>query len=177
MKNCANMRAGWVFSFIPDDLETVKFVEIFRMTETIFETAREAQRRGLPDVAADITELLTWWMFQGGQHQSGWAILERAVYGLAVLALLAETDVAIVKLKADIAKRLAAGGLLDVEVRDRAAREIRGRAATLWREGHLSSSIEAGVAQADHTKLRPLLEDLADLISPATAGQARTPAY
>jgi len=56
-------------------------------------------------------------------------------------------------------------------VKDRAAIEIRGRAARLYRSGHWSSSIEAGMARIDHTKLEPLLEELADLISPGTSGQ------
>jgi len=60
----------------------------------------------------------------------------------------------------------------DQEVRDHAAREIRGRAATLYSEGHWSSSIERSMARVDHGKLKPLLEELADLISPGTAGQA-----
>ncbi|MGC2832846.1 MAG: hypothetical protein WA238_01245, partial [Methylocella sp.] len=58
------------------------------------------------------------------------------------------------------------------DVGDCAALEIRGRAAMLYQEGHWGSSIEGGMAQSDHAKLEPLLEELADLISPGTAGQA-----
>ncbi len=162
----------WVLSSVPNDVETVKFVETFRLTDKLFETALDARNRGCPDIAADIAELLLSWMFNGGQYQTGWAILERSTYGLAVLALLAEADDGIAKLKAEIGKRLAAGELPDQNVRDRAAIEIRARAATLYRNGHWGSSIEGGIAQADHAKLKPLLEELADLISPDTAGQA-----
>ena len=79
---------------------------------------------------------------------------------------------AIAKLKGEITTRLAAGGLLDQEVRDRAAREIRGRAATLYRQGHWASKIEQEMWQLDVQILQPLLEELADLISPETAGEA-----
>ncbi len=161
-----------VLSFVPDDIETVKFVETFRMTETLFDAAVDAHNRDCPEIAADIAGLLISWTFSGGQYHSGWAILERSMYGLSVLALLEQTDFSVGKLKAEISKRLAAGGLPDQEVRDHAAREIRGRAATLYREGHWSSSIERGMARVDHEKLKPLLEELADLISPGTAGQA-----
>ena len=161
-----------VLSFVPGDIETVKFIETFRMTETLFEAALDARHRDCPNIAANITELLVSWMFKGGQYHTGWATLERAMYGLAVLVLLAEADGAVTKLKAEITKRLAAGELADQEVRDHAAVEIRGRAATLYHEGHWGSPIEGGIAQADHAKLKPLLEDLADLISPGTAGQA-----
>lgn len=162
-----------VLSFVPHDIETVKFIESFKMTETLFEAAEDAHNRDCPELAANIGDLLVSWMFKGGQYFSGWAILEHSIYGLAVLALLAEFDGdAIAKLKVDIGKRLAAGGLPDQKVRDSAAFKIRGRAATLYRGGHWSSSIESGVAQADHVKLKPLLIELADLISPETAGQA-----
>lgn len=161
-----------VLSFVPDDIETVKFLETFRMTETLFDAAVDAYNRGCLHIAADITGLLISWMFGGGQYHSGWAILERSMCGLAVLTLLDKTDLAVANLKTEIGKRLAAGGLPDQGVRDHAAREIRGRAATLYREGHWSSSIERGMARVDHAKLKPLLEDLADLISPGTAGQA-----
>lgn len=161
-----------VLSFVPEDIETVEFIETFRMTETLFDAAVDARNRDCPDIAAAIGGLLISWMFRGGQYHSGWAILESSMYGLAVLALLEQTDFSVGKLKAEISKRLAAGGLPDQEVRDHAACEIRGRAATLYREGHWSSSIERGMARVDHVKLKPLLEELADLISPGTAGQA-----
>jgi hypothetical protein len=161
-----------VLSFVPDDIDTVKFIENFQMTETLFDAAPDAHRCDCHDIVAEIAHLLVSWMFKGGQFHSGWAILERSIYGLAVLALLAETDGAIPKLKAEIGKRLVAGELPDQDARDHAAFEIRGRAATLYREDHLGSSIEGGLAQADHAKLKPLLEELADLISPGTAGQA-----
>ena len=161
-----------VLSFVPDDIATVKFIENFQMTETLFKAALDAHRRDCLEIAAGITGLLTSWMFEGGQYHSGWSILEHTMYGLAVLALLGEARGAVPKLKAEIGKRLAEGGLPDQDVRDCAALEIRGRAATLYREGHWGSSIERGIAQADHAKLKPLLEELADLISPGTAGQA-----
>jgi hypothetical protein len=113
-------------------------------------------------------------MFTGGQYQTGWATLEHSVYGATVLAVLLEVNGAIPKLKSEIGRRLLAGGLPNQELKDRAAREIRGRAATLHQEGHWSSSIEAGMARTDHAKLGPLLEELADLISPGTVGQAAT---
>jgi hypothetical protein len=93
-----------------------------------------------------------------------------------VLALLAEADGAIPRLKAEISRRLAAGDLPNQDVRDSAARKIRGRAGTLYREGHWSSMIEGAMAQADHVKLKPLLE-LAELISPGSVGQADTRSF
>ena len=52
------------------------------------------------------------------------------------------------------------------DIRDRAARKIRERAATLYRDGHRSSRIEMGMTHADHGKLHPLLKDIAERLSP-----------
>jgi hypothetical protein len=86
--------------------------------------------------------------------------------------LLAEADGAIPRLKAEVAKSVAAGELLDQSATDRAAREIRGRAQSLYKQGHWGSAIERTMAHVDHAKLQALLEELADLISPGTKGQA-----
>jgi hypothetical protein len=161
-----------VLSWVPDDEETVKFVENFRMTETLFEATVDARRRGCPEISEDIGKMLLSWTFKAGRYQTGWAILERSVYGVATLALFDEDAAAATGLKAEITARMAAGGLPDKEVRDRAAREIRGRAASLYRKGHWSSAIEHGMAESDHGKLQRLLEEIADLISPETKGQA-----
>jgi hypothetical protein len=167
--------ASWLIStlsFIPDDIETVRFVETFGITERLFETALEIYRRECPKVTERVSNLLVSWMFKAGRHASGWAILEKSIYGAATLALLPEADGGVSRLKAEVRKRVVAGELIDQEVADHAAREVRGRAAHLWRQGHWSSAIEHVMSQADPAELQPLLEELADIISPNTVGQA-----
>jgi hypothetical protein len=166
--------APWLlstFSFVPDDHETIRFVESFRMTEMLFEAAFDAYRRDCSELAEAIIQILISWMIKGGSFRSGRAILERSIYGVAVLVLLADSQAAINVLKEELKVKVAAGVLSDEE-RDRAAIEIRGRAKTLNRKGHWSSGIEQAMAAADHKKLRPFLEELADLISPGTIGRA-----
>ena len=140
------------------------------MTETLFEAAWN-MRESL-ELTDDIEKMLLSWMFKAGQYQTGWGILERSVYGLATLALLEQSSATVASLKAEISSRLKAGGLPDKELRDRAAMEIRGRAASLHRRGHWSSAIERAMMECDHGDLQELLEDIADMISPETAGQA-----
>ncbi len=152
-----------VLSFIPGDKETVEFVENFQLTETFFEAAHDAHYRDCPELAADITRLLVSWLFMAGRYPTGWGILEKAVYGVATLALLAEADAAIPRLKAEVAKRVAAGELPDQSATDHAAREIRGRAQSLYREGHWGSAIERTMAHVDHAKLQALLEELGNV--------------
>jgi hypothetical protein len=137
--------AGWLIAtltWLPDDKETVEFVENFSMTETLFISAIDARRRDCAELADDIGKMLLAWMFKAGRYRTGWGILQRSVYALAVFVLLANDPGSISGLKAEIAAQVAAGGLPDNELRDRAAREIRGRAATLYRQGDWSSAIE-----------------------------------
>jgi hypothetical protein len=165
-----------VLSSVPDDRETIRFVESFRMTDILFEAATDARNRDCEDISADIGDLLLSWAVKAGRHQTGWAILERAFCGLATLALLQGAD-AIARLRVEITRRLADGGLPDQEVRDDAAREIRGRAEALNRARHRFFTIEQWMAEADHQILAPLLRELADLISPGTVGEAVRPAF
>src|SRR3546814_19425393 len=75
-------------SDLPEILEeTVKFVENFRMTETLFEAAEDARRRGSQELADDIGKMLLSWTFKAGEYQTVSAILDRSVYGLAKLAI------------------------------------------------------------------------------------------
>ena len=167
--------AAWLIaglSWVPDDEETVRFVENFQMTEALFEAALDARTRGCPELGENIDKILLSWTFKAGRHQTGWGILEKSVYGIATLALLADDVDAETLLKTEINSRMAAGGLPNKELRDRAALEIRGRAGSLYRNGHWSSAIENGMAQSDHQRLQPLLEEIADIISPETMGEA-----
>lgn len=179
-KEILRKHATWliaVLSWVPDDEGTAKFVETFQMTETLFEAAVDAHRRGCAELADEIGKILLSWIFKAGRHHTGWDILEKSVYGVATLALLAEDPDAETQLKTEIVSRMSAGGLPDSEHRDRSAMEIRGRAASLYQNGHWSSAIEHGMAQADHQKLQPLLEEIADLILPETKGRAATRSF
>jgi len=158
-----------VLSFVPNTQETVTFVENFQMTETLFEVAMDAHHRDCEDVSAKVRDLLLSWAFEAGGHQTGWAILERSMYGLATLALVENNDQNERMLLAKIESRLAKDKAPNQEIRYRAAREIRERAATLYREGHWSSQIEVAMGRVDHQKLGPLLLNIANLLSPNTA--------
>lgn len=169
--------ARWLIatlSWIPDDKDTVTFVENYRMTETLFEAAMDASNRDCEEISNEIGEMLLSWTFKGGRYQTGWGILERGLCGLAVLALM-DGDEQISKLKSAVATRMLSESAPAQEISDRAASEILERAATLYKQGHWSSRIERAVDQADHEKLRPLLEEIAGLLlSPSAANQMPT---
>jgi hypothetical protein len=155
-------------SWIPDDQETVTFVENYEITEILFEAAKDAYQRNCLELAEKVRGLLLGWAFKGGRHQTGWAIFERSLYGIATLALIMEDSQVIEDIKREIADRLARPDAPDLQIRDQTEREIRGRAATLFREGHWLSRIDHAMSRVDFEKLRPLLEDLANTLSPET---------
>lgn len=163
--------ARWLIAtltWIPDDKETVTFIENFQMTETLFEAAINAHNRGCDEIAKEIGEILLFWTFKGGRYQTGWGILERGLCGTAVFALMSGDEQTIVLMKL-VEAHLSGESAPEQEIRDRAAKEIRERAAALYRDRHRSSRIEMGIAHADHEKLRPLLEGIAEILSPAIA--------
>lgn len=161
----------YVLSWIPDDKDSTSFVENYQLTETIFETALDAQLRGWTEFCADVRKLQLEWAFKAGKYETGWPVLERSVYGMATLALLTEDNRLFEALKTNIKQQLAKPDAPQKEIRDRTARNIRRRAATLRHEGHRYSRMDAEMSRINHQKLRPLLEDLANVISPETVGE------
>ena len=126
----------------------------------------DAHGRGCDEVAEEIVKILMSWTFKGGRYQNGWGVLERGLCGLAVLAEISGKE-QVRDFKAAVETHLSTEAAPQQEVRDRAAREILERAATLHREIYPVSCIEAAIARADHKVLRPLMEDIARILSPS----------
>jgi hypothetical protein len=158
-----------VLSWVPDEKEAIGFVENYGMTETLFEVAIDAHNRGCDEVVVKVRDLLFSWAFKAGKHETGWGILERACCGLATLDLMRKQDGS--WLTAAISERLAKGSAPDQALRDRAAREIRERAATLHHEQYSLSRIEYAMRHTDQDKLRSLLGEIANRLSPGTADE------
>lgn len=172
IKEKLRRHASWLactLDWIPDDKETVAFVETFQLTEIFFELSRDAHHRGCPNIAEKMFGLLMDWAFRGGKHQVGWTILERSFYGLVTLALIIGDLPKAEKLKSEINVRLNKSDAPEQEIRKRTAENIRDRAATLYNQGHWSSRIDYQMTHMDHDIIRPLLEDLANLLFPDTS--------
>lgn len=168
--------ARWLIAtltWIPDDKESVTFVETFQMTETLFEAALDARSRGCDDIAKEIGESLLSWTFKGGRHETGWGVLERGLCGLAAFAVMGG-DEQVSEFRTALAAHLSRESAPAQEIRDRAAGEILERAESLYSQGHWSSWIEMAIDRSDHEKLRPLLEEIAGLLSPGMAHQTPT---
>ncbi|MCH7528826.1 MAG: hypothetical protein IH972_04675 [Candidatus Marinimicrobia bacterium] len=163
-----------VFSWIPDEQETMIFVENYQMTETLFEVAIDAQKRDCNDIAMKINNLLFSWIFKAGKYQTGWGILERGIYGLATLNIVMELDDSV--LVNSIVDRLAKEGAPSSDIRFRAAEDMRKSARNLYRDLFPSSRIEAAMSQVDQDRLRNLLHQIADVLSPGSTSEQQTQA-
>lgn len=160
--------ARWLIatlSWIPDDLETVKFIESFQLTETFFRAALTAYQRGCNEIARDITKSLLKWAFNGGRHVTGLGILEGGILGTAVLVLIDDNDEQVTWLKTAVAEKITSAPLLTEEVIDSTTRRLREKAGNLESPHHRSSAIEMWAARSDHSKLRPIIEEIASLLS------------
>jgi hypothetical protein len=161
-----------VFSRIPDDKNAISFVESSQMTEVLFESAMDALSYDCPELVESAATLLLDWAFKAGRHHTGWALLERSLYGAAAFALVRGVPNEVAALKVKITAAVNKASAPDQELRDRAGRNMRRRANTLYRNGHMSSGIEQTMSRLDHTILAPLLIDIANLLSPISAKES-----
>ena len=158
--------AQWLIAtltWIPDDEESVKFVEAFQLTEALFGAAMDAHERGCDEVSEEIANYLMSWTFKGGRYINGWGVLERGLCACAALALVAR-DVDVEALKTAIHARVQGDGAPDQEVLEHAARGLRERAGRLW-DVDRSSRIDLALSQLDHRTLAPLLDGIASILS------------
>lgn len=158
-----------VLSWVPDDKDSIAFVENFQLHEILFEVGIDAHRRQCEEVVSQACDLLIGWTFKAGKYQNGWGSFEQGLYALAALCLEREHDGT--QLTAALTERLGKPGIPNAEIRDRTARSIREKAATLYRLNRSLKSVSFSMENADHEQLRPLLCNIADLISPETAGE------
>ena len=166
--------AGWhisVLSWIPDYEEAISFVETYQVTELLFEAALDAVGRESDEVSKITRELLISWAFKAGRYQIAGAILQRSMCALAALALWKEDRDFVPWLRAELSIRLGQPGAPDQELRDRAARELRELAATQRRREFEFRRMEHAMGEIEPGKLRPLLSEIANLLSPGTANE------
>ena len=169
--------ARWLIAtldWVPGDEDSVMFVENLQLTETLFEAAVDARRHGCDENAEEIAGLLLSWAFKGGRYINGRAVLERGLCGCSALALTGN-DRAVDELKVQIAQRLERDGAPEPEVLAHGAAGLRRRTRrAVWRE-HSHSRIEREVARLDPNVVVPLLEEIADMLSPQAEETGHSP--
>ena len=166
--------ASWlisVLSWIPDDKDAIRFIKNFGVTELLFEVALEAMAQESDEVSMRAQNVLLSWAFKAGRHDAHWGVLERSMCALATLALWKDEIALIAWLKAELESRLNTQEAPVQEMRDAAARELRRHAVTSYRPEFKLSRIHQAMRQIDQTKMQPLLQEIADLLSPDTGGE------
>jgi hypothetical protein len=96
----------------------------------------------------------------------------RSLSALATLALWQDDPAPAERLRAELAKRLNAENAPTQERRDDAARELRRHAETLHKPKFELSRIHHAMHQIDQVKMRLLLQEIANLLSPGTVGES-----
>ena len=155
-------------TWIPDDQETIEFVECFQLTEAMFKAAIAAHIRGCNEIANEIAKYLLSWTFKGGRFATRRRILETGLCACAVLALKGgEAQVA--ALTTSIKSRVSGETALALEIRDGAARWIRERADRLKTQAERTSpfaAIDLELIRENPESICPLLHEVADILCP-----------
>jgi hypothetical protein len=155
-----------VISWIPEQKETILFVENFSMTDTLFELARDTLLRNNGVVAERAREILVDWVFAAGRYS--WGRLEHGLEALAALALSKEEAQLGTWLEAKIARKLKPDEPFDSDLLDQTARNLRRLAVSFHPREFETNSVKRAMAEVDPTKLRQLLTAIADMLSPRT---------
>ena len=71
-------------TWIPDDKESMRFVENFELTEALFGAAMDARNRDFDDISKEIGKSLLSWSFKGAGHLAEWGVLDRGLCACAV---------------------------------------------------------------------------------------------
>jgi hypothetical protein len=153
----------YVLSWIPDNEETIKYIETYRIADNIFESAVDAHKRGCNTEALEIRNLLLSWTCKVGKYQTGWASLEKACCGLACLNLI--LDLSDDKLFTDIDTYLSKEDAPNFDIRSRTASDLH-EEADKYRSGYGHGDIDMAMARVDQSILRVLLHGVADHLCP-----------
>lgn len=153
----------YVLSWIPDDEETIKYIETYRIADNIFESAVDAHQRDCDTEAIAIRDLLLSWTRKVGKYQTGWASLQTACCGLACLNLILELPDE--KLFTDIDAYISKEDAPTFDIRSRTASDLR-EEADKYRSGYGHGNIDMAMARVDQSRIRVLLHGMADHLCP-----------
>ena len=151
-----------IFTLIPNDQETVKFMENSDLTEALFEAATAARNRGCDEISNRIGQYLLSWTFKAGRNETGWGTFENGLCAYAVFKLNGNpggTDA----IKSAIRARVQGEEAPSSEVLADTARGIRTQANNLPEYVDSISKIESALSEADPEALVPLLHEIADI--------------
>lgn len=164
-----------VLSWIPDDAKSTAFAETFSTTELIFKAAFDAMQRSSERVLESARRVLIDWTFKAGRYSTGRGTLEAGLKALAALALSSNDARFVTWLKNELTTCLAAEQGINADLRDTTARNLRRAAISFRRREFEFKAVDRVMGQVDPGKLRQLLTDVANLLSPNTAPETVEP--
>lgn len=153
----------FVLDWLPDDKETVAFVENFQFIEQLFDVALKMHVREEDEIAEAARDILLRWSLKAGKHQTGQGSLERALAALCILAAWKEGSGWVTWLKDEFTTRLA-GTLIDEQIRKRAADELREIAENPSGDSPALGSVGYHTNRVDHGRLAEGMNAVADLL-------------
>ncbi|OOY26532.1 hypothetical protein BMI90_16990 [Thioclava sp. L04-15] len=163
--------ASWlifVLDWLPDDKESVAFVENLELIEQLFELALKMHIRDQAEIAEAARSILLRWSLKAGKHQTGRGSLKRALTALCVLAAWKDGSGWMAWLKSEFSSSLAKVQIED-KVRKRTAHELRKKAQYPSRDGDILGVVGYHMSRVDHGRLAEGLNAVADLLDPEAA--------
>jgi len=158
------LRLIQALAWMPGDQASVAFIAVHSVGELMFDAATDADRRGAEEVYLASEKLLLDWAIKGGSHETGWGILETTTVGLACLALANGGEERINRIKNQFTAALRTQGGPSLELRGRAADQIRRNVHQYARGAAGYSSIDVAAEHLDPARLRALLLELAEIL-------------
>lgn len=171
LKGQLRKNAIWLIStlsFLPDEMESVTFVENYSFTEILFEAALNGLERDCQEFYENCKKLLMGWAKQGGRYQTGHGILEKAVTGLVALALREENPNAVVNLKTQFRIMLSSDRAPSMEARARTTARLAKRCKEFRHSESWHSQIENKLAHLNRTDVNKLIYEMAEILSSDT---------
>jgi hypothetical protein len=153
----------YVLSWVPDDEETIKYIEMYRIADNIFQSTLDAHKLGCDSEALEIRDLLFSWTRKVGKYQTGWASLATVCCGLTCLNLILELPDE--KLFTDIDIYISKEDAPTFDIRSRTASDLR-KESDKYRSGYGSGYIDMAMAHVDQSRLKELLHGVADHLLP-----------
>ena len=143
--------ASWLaltLSFIPNDKDTIDFIESSNLTEQFFEIAKFALQHNSPEIADQIREVMLSRACTKECEDAGWDVLSNTIRGLCVLAIIDSKADAVPDLIDKLQKHLLAASAPSQEYQERVAK-------TIFEYDHGISQMSYAMGQVD----RPLLQE------------------
>jgi hypothetical protein len=163
IQNARNLISS--LDFIPDNRESVVFVENLQFVDQIFSIALKMHVREEDDIAEAARDILLRWSLKAGKHKTDRGSLERALTALCVLAAWKEGSGWVTWLKAKFTVRLA-GTPIEEKIRKRAADELREIAENPLGDRHALGSVSYHMNRVDRGRFAEGMNAVADLLDP-----------